>query len=220
MEKKLDRLKKTDFGWIPMDWQLGNLTDIGENISGLTYSPSNVKSFGTLVLRSSNIQNGRLSFQDNVYVQMDLPSRVIVKEGDILICVRNGSKKLIGKCALINKSTEGCAFGAFMSVFRSSVPKFAYFMLQSKVVQQQINEVLGATINQITNKDFSRFLIPLPPTLKEQQAIAEALSDVDELITSLDALIAKKHAIKKGTMQQLLTGKKRLPGFSGDCEGG
>ena len=59
---------------------------------------------------------------------------------------------------------------------------------------------------------------PLPQTLAEQQAIAMALSDVDELIRSLDALIQKKEAIKKGTMQQLLTGNKRLPGFDGEWE--
>jgi type I restriction enzyme, S subunit len=56
------------------------------------------------------------------------------------------------------------------------------------------------------------------PTLAEQQAIASALSDVDELIRSLDGLIQKKQAIKKGTMQQLLSGKKRLPGFDGEWE--
>ena len=60
--------------------------------------------------------------------------------------------------------------------------------------------------------------INLPPTLEEQKAIAQALSDVDELINSLDKLIAKKKNIKQATMQQLLTGKKRLPGFSGKWE--
>ncbi|MDZ7682642.1 MAG: hypothetical protein U5J63_13255 [Fodinibius sp.] len=57
-----------------------------------------------------------------------------------------------------------------------------------------------------------------PPTLDEQRAIAEALSDVDALIAELDALIEKKQQVKKGAMQQLLTGKKRLPGFDGEWE--
>lgn len=60
------------------------------------------------------------------------------------------------------------------------------------------------------------FPIPLPPTKEEQTAIAQALSDTDELISSLDKLITKKRSIKQGAMQQLLTGKKRLPGFTGE----
>ena len=67
---------------------------------------------------------------------------------------------------------------------------------------------------------FRPFLIPLPPTLTEQKAIATALSDVDALITSLEQTITKKKAIKQGAMQQLLTpphkGGKRLPGFEGE----
>ena len=72
----------------------------------------------------------------------------------------------------------------------------------------------------INSNELGTFMVPLPPTLKEQKAIATALSDVDALISSLDALITKKKAIKQGVMQQLLTpphkGGKRLPGFSGE----
>ncbi|MGN8226731.1 restriction endonuclease subunit S [Gracilimonas sp. BCB1] len=210
--------KKTEVGLIPEDWELKNLTSVGEVLSGLTYKPIDVSDHGKLVLRSSNVQNGSLSYEDNVFVDMDVPSSVIVQEGDILICVRNGSKRLIGKSVVIDKSAEGHAFGAFMSVFRSQISELIHFLFQSDIVQEQIRESLGATINQITNKDFNRFVIPLPPTLKEQQAIASALSDVDELIRSLERFIEKKEAIKKGTMQQLLTGKKRLPGFDGEWE--
>ena len=60
--------------------------------------------------------------------------------------------------------------------------------------------------------------IPLPPTKAEQEAIAEALSDADALIESLEQLLAKKRQLKQGAMQELLTGKKRLPGFSGEWE--
>ena len=200
--------KKTEVGIIPSDWEVKKLSEIGDNIIGLTYSPSNVKSHGTLVLRSSNIQNGKLAFQDNVFVEMDLPKRVIVKENDILICVRNGSRQLIGKCALIDKKTAGCAFGAFMSVYRSEFSVFAFHQFQSHVIQRQINETLGATINQITNRDLARFQIPLPPTKNEQTNISTTLDDADALITHLEKLIAKKKAIKKGAMEELLKPKK------------
>jgi type I restriction enzyme S subunit len=200
--------KQTEIGVIPMDWEVKGLGDIGESIIGLTYSPKDVKEYGTLVLRSSNIQNNKLAFDNNVYVEMELPNRVIVKEHDILICVRNGSKHLIGKCALIDKKTEGKAFGAFMSIYRSEFSRFVFHQFQANIIQRQINETMGATINQLTNKDLASFKIPLPPSLAEQTAIATALSDADGLITGLEKLIAKKRNVKQGAMQQLLQPKE------------
>jgi len=200
--------QKTEVGVIPSDWRVVNLPEVGESLIGLTYSPSNVKPYGVLVLRSSNIQNERLSFIDNVFVEMDLPKRVIVKEGDILICVRNGSKRLIGKCAIIDKATEGSAFGAFMAIFRSTIAEYVFFQFQSNIIQRQINQSLGATINQITNKDLASFQIPLPPTKAEQTAIATALSDMDALIEAQEKLIAKKRNIKQGAMQDLLKSRE------------
>ncbi len=201
--------KMTEVGVVPEDWEAHKLSEIGESIIGLTYSPPNVKSFGTLVLRSSNVQGGKLDFKDNVFVEMDLPQRVIVRKNDILICVRNGSRQLIGKCALIDENTAGSAFGAFMTVYRSAYSTFVFHQFQSNIIQRQINETIGATINQITNKDLSAFQIPLPPTKAEQTAIATALNDADRLITQLEQLIAKKRAVKQGAMQALLKAKER-----------
>ncbi len=200
--------KQTEVGLIPEDWEVKELKDIGECIIGLTYSPSNVRSYGVLVLRSSNVQNGRLSFDDNVFVDMDLPQRVIVKESDILICARNGSKHLIGKCALINKKTSGSAFGAFMSVYRGEFPKLVFHQFRSDIIQKQIEETLGATINQITNKDLRSFRVVIPTNKTEQTAIANALSDADGYIESLEKLIDKKQKIKQGSLQQLLKPKE------------
>jgi type I restriction enzyme S subunit len=204
MELDANKFKCTEIGVIPSDWEVKKLSDIGKSIIGLTYSPSKVKHDGTLVLRSSNVQDGKLAFDDNVFVEMDIPERVIVKENDLLICVRNGSKHLIGKCALIDKKTAGSAFGAFMSIYRSKYSTFVQHQFQSFVIQRQINETLGATINQITNKDLASFQIPLPPTILEQNAIVTALSDTDSYINSLEKLIAKKRLIKQGAVQKLL----------------
>jgi type I restriction enzyme, S subunit len=205
--------KKTAVGVIPEDWDCVNLGQVATPIIGLTYSPNDVFRDGILVLRSSNIQNGNLTFEDNVYVRCQVPDRVIVHEDDILICVRNGSRQLIGKCVLINKTVAGCAFGAFMSILRSPLSRFIFYCFQSECIQQQISEVMGATINQITNRDLNLFFIPLPP-LPEQKRIAQVLGDVDALIQKLESLIAKKRDIKQASMQELLTGKRRLPGFS------
>jgi type I restriction enzyme S subunit len=210
--------KKTEMGVIPGDWDCIQLGNIGDCIIGLTYKPSDVKDYGRLVLRSSNINENRLVFTDNVYVDIPIKDDLVVQENDILICVRNGSRNLIGKCALIDKKSTGQTFGAFMSVFRSIYGRYLFNCFQSSIIKKQLNEIMGATINQITNKDLKSFYVPLPNNDEEQQAIAEALSDVDAVVSSLTKLINKKKNIKQGAMQELLTGKKRLDGFSGDWE--
>lgn len=210
--------KRSDVGVIPDDWDAKPLGEIGDSLIGLTYRPSEVRKYGTLVLRSSNVQNGTLCFDDNVFVDADIPDRIMVRPGDILVCVRNGSRDLIGKSALIDERAVGMTFGAFMGVFRSEYGQFLRHVFQSGIFKKQINEPLGATINQITNKSLNSFKVPLPPTDEERTEIARALSDVDALLASLDQVIAKKRDLKQATMQQLLTGKARLPGFSGEWE--
>jgi type I restriction enzyme S subunit len=190
-------------------WEVKSLREVGEVLIGLTYSPADVADFGTLVLRSSNIQKNKLAFTNNVFVNMHIPDRIYVKENDLLICVRNGSKDLIGKCALIDKKTEGQAFGAFMSVFRSEINKYLFYVFQSNQIQIQIDENLGATINQLTNKVLKSFLIALP-TQKERDRIASILSDMDIELDKLEEKLAKAKQVKQGMMQELLTGRVRL----------
>ena len=203
---------QTEIGRIPDDWEIKKVNDIADNYTGLTYSPDNVSDFGTLVLRSSNIQDCTLCFIDNVFVDMVVPSRAIAHEGNVLICVRNGSPALIGKCAYITQNADGMAFGAFMTVLRATHidQKFLYYIWQDVHTQKQIHETFGATINQITAKDFDRILIALPTNRDEQSAIASILSSMDEEISALETKRNKYTAIKQGMMQQLLTGKIRL----------
>jgi type I restriction enzyme, S subunit len=210
--------KLTEVGIIPEDWDVKSLGQIGEALIGLTYQPGDVRAYGTLVLRSSNIQEDSLRFENNVFVEKEIPDRIMVRPGDILICVRNGSRDLIGKTALLDERTIGMTFGAFMAVFRSSQGHFINYTFQSQIIKRQINEHLGATINQITNKSLNSFLVALPPTVIEQRSIATALSDMDELLGGLDRLITKKRDLKQTAMQQLLTGKTRLPGFNDEWE--
>ena len=207
--------KRTEVVVIPDDWLTHSLGEIGHCLIGLTYEPSNVRPDGLLVLRASNIGDGGLQFGDDVFVDVDVPERLLVRPDDLLICVRNGSRRLIGKCTLLDSRAEGMTFGAFMSVFRSDDNHFVAYCFQSHIIKRQILQHLGATINQITNKNLNSFEVPFPP-LPERHAVAEALSDVDALLDGLDRLIAKKHDLKQAAMQQLLTGKTRLPGFHGE----
>lgn len=200
---------------LPSGWEIKKLGDVGEIVSGLTYKPEQVRESGKLVLRSSNVQERVLAFDDNVYVDPTELKYNPLKTGDILICVRNGSRSLIGKNARINDMAQGAAFGAFMSVFRSDYNDYLYHVFDTDLYNRQIHINLGATINSINSNELRDFKFPLPP-LPEQRAIANILSTWDTAIQKNQALISQKEQEKKWLIQNLLTGKKRLKGFSGE----
>ena len=193
-------------------WVEKKLGDVVTNSTVLTYSPNNVKKYGTLVLRSSNIKNGKLIFEDNVFVEMSIPERAKVHTNDLLVCVRNGSKALIGKSAVITEDAEGMAFGAFMTILRANGIEqiFLNYYWQTDFVQKQVRDNMGATINQITNADISDFDIYVPYSFTEQQSIASVLTFMDNELSALEAKRKKYEQIKQGMMQQLLTGRIRL----------
>lgn len=183
------------------EWVERTLGEVGNTVSGLTYSPANIAHDGLLVLRSSNIQNGMLCFDDCVYVT-SINKYNPVLENDILICVRNGSASLIGKCALIPKGLAA-TFGAFMMVFRTSEWRFVFQLLKTDRYKKQIEQNLGARINSINSEDFKNYRFLFPPTLAEQQKIAECLSSLDDQIAAESAKLEALRDHKKGLVQQL-----------------
>ena len=193
------RFKNKDGKDFP-EWEEKRLGDVGKIVSGLTYSPNDIVDEGTLVLRSSNVHNRRLHFNDNVYVKVDKYNPV--KENDILICVRNGSKRLIGKNAIIDKKNEGLAFGAFMTVYRSTYNLFLYHFFDSISYKKEVHKNLGATINSINGGDLKKFKIPFPSE-QEQQKIADFLSAIDKKIKAVSQQIEKTQTFKKGLLQQM-----------------
>lgn len=203
---------ETSIGLIPSDWKVEKLGSLGKVISGLTYSPDDVKEEGVLVLRSSNIQDRKLKFLDNVYVNVSIGNFNPVKKGDILICVRNGSKSLIGKNALITEQIDGVAFGAFMAIFRSEFSEYLFQIFGTDLFQKEIHKNLGATINSINGSDLKLFKIPVPP-IQEQQKIATIISTWDKAIDNCKVIIEKLNDRNKGLAQQLLSGKMRVKGF-------
>ncbi|HIB36983.1 restriction endonuclease subunit S [Mesonia sp.] len=209
--------KKTKLGWIPEDWEVIELGKIGETITGLTYNPKMVSVNGVLVLRSSNVQDRQLKFDDNVFVDVDESNFNETEEGDIIICVRNGSRSLIGKNAIIDSANAGTAFGAFMLIFRSKEYRFLYQLFDTHYYVREIHRNLGATINSINTNNLKRFRFPFPPK-DERKKIAKCLSTWDDALVKIDQLITAKQKLKKALMQQLLSGKKRLPGFMGEWE--
>ena len=156
----------------PYGYQYEKLSDIATYFNGLTYKPENVAMEGTIVLRSSNIQNSQLDFADTVRVDCAIKERLMVQENDILMCSRNGSAKLVGKVALIKGIQEPMSFGAFMMIIRSQY--FGYLMtyFQMDAFRQQIKTGATTTINQITGRMLDDVTIPLPPTALVDQFTA------------------------------------------------
>lgn len=195
------RLRFPEFRDAP-EWKETRLGQLGKLVSGLTYSPADVRSEGLLVLRSSNIRDGEIALDDCVYVTPDIRGANIAKPNDILICVRNGSKPLIGKNALIPDGMPPCTHGAFMTVLRAKAPQFVFQLLQTAAYYKQVAADLGATINSINGSQLLkyRFVAPEPD---EQQRIAACLSSLDALIAAQSRKLDDLRAHKTGLMQQL-----------------
>jgi type I restriction enzyme S subunit len=191
---------KDDNGEKFKEWEEKTLGEIGSVLNGLTYSPEDISDKGVLVLRSSNIKDSRLKFEDNVYVNKDNFTAVVVN--DILICVRNGSRNLIGKNTLITKEIEGVAFGAFMSIYRSDYNDFLIHWFNSEDYFKNVNLNLGATINSINGSNLKKFKIPFP-SKPEQTRIAQFISLIDEKISLVSSQIEETLEYKKGLLQQM-----------------
>ncbi|MDO8418040.1 MAG: restriction endonuclease subunit S [Agitococcus sp.] len=203
-------------GQVPEHWQIKRLKDIGTSIIGIIYSPEDVvdnDSQGVLVLRSSNIQKGKLSLLDVVYVNQKIRPRQTIRMGDILICSRNGSRDLIGKNICIDESISGCTFGAFMTVYRSRYFEFISKFFNSQIFKAQSGLFMSSTINQLTINTLNNFLIPLPP-LPEQKAIANYLDQktlqIDNMVSAIDRKIATLQELRKTLINDVVTGQIKV----------
>lgn len=183
-------------------WEKTQLSKLGVTVSGLTYTPADVRDSGLLVLRSSNIKDGRIALDDCVYVTDDIKGANISQPKDILICVRNGSASLIGKNAIIPDNMPLCTHGAFMTVFRAQNPAFVFQLFQTDAYQTQVNADLGARINSINNSQLNKYKFAIPKQ-EEQQKIAGCLGNLDDLIRAVADKIETLKEYKKGLMQQL-----------------
>ena len=180
------------------------LSEVADFLQGLTYSPSDVSVAGYLVLRSSNIQNGVLSFDDCVYVDKKVDESLQVKCNDVIMCVRNGSKKLVGKTALIPNNMAMTTWGAFMMIIRSKLnDTYIFHYLNSQMFFSQVFKDTGtATINQITKGILNECKLPLPPETARKQ-ISKMLSSFDVKIQNAEMCLTTLVELKKAFLQQL-----------------
>ena len=190
------KYKPTNIEWIgeiPEHWEVKKLKYIGEALIGITYSPDDISidQTGILVLRSSNIQDGKLAFEDCVFVNKVVKEKNLTRAGDVLLCARNGSAHLVGKSALITEEYANLTFGAFMSIFRSSIGKFAYQFFNSQIFKSQTGLFSTSTINQLTSDTLNNLFVPLPPA-EEQNLISNYLKEKTQ---DIDSLIFKKQQL-------------------------
>ena len=213
-EKPLPEISEDEIPFdIPENWCWCRLGEIVDTNIGLTYSPSDiVEKKGIGVLRSNNIKNGKIVYDDLVQVSKKVPEKCLANKGDLLICARNGSRSLVGKCALIEE--DGMAFGAFMAIVRSRFTSYIMYFINSPVYRSKLEGVNTTTINQITQDNLRETIIPLPP-LNEQKRIVAAIEQFIPLIeeygkkeaelTALNADIAK--TLKNAILQEAVQGK-------------
>ena len=212
--KTYESYKETGIEWIgeiPINWDSTKLKFVGESIIGIIYSPDDVITTGEgiLVLRSSNIQDGKLAFEDCVFVNKEVQEKYLTKEGDILLCARNGSAHLVGKAAYIDKQNEGVTYGAFMSIVRSELDKYLFYFFNSQVFKAQTGLFSTSTINQLTSSTLNNMFISFPRDKQEQTAIAHYLdrktAEIDELIADKKRLLELYEEEKTAIINQAVT---------------
>ena len=168
-------------------WESTLLANVANCQIGLTYKPNDVvDEGGTIVLRSSNIQDSKISLDDIVRVNCNISPNKFVKDGDILMCSRNGSFRLVGKVAKIENLEEPMSYGAFMTIIRSDYNDFLFYFFQSQSFRKQIFIGQTATINQITTKMLNNTSVVIPPISQQQQIVNE--------LDLLSSIIEKKKA--------------------------
>ena len=158
---------------LPEGWAWCRLSMVGTTNIGLTYKPTEVKETGTIVLRSCNIKNGKINFADLVRVQADIRENQYIYKNDILICARNGSQSLVGKCAIMQDLPEAASFGAFMAVFRSICNQYVYYYFNTSLFRSSFSNDDSKQINQVTQAILCDTLIPLPPFAEQTRIVAK-----------------------------------------------
>lgn len=207
MDKKPEKLvPEVRFKGFTDDWEQRKLGDVVNFFSGLTYHPSDVKNKGYFVIRSSNIQNNQIVSADDIFVNKDIINVPNVKQGDIIVVVRNGSRKLIGKHAQVLTDMPNTVIGAFMTGVRSKSNFYINALLDSDQFQKEIYKNLGATINQITIGEFRkmRFIIT---SGNEAQTIGEFFKKIDTLITLQQRKLEQLRQLKIFTLQRMFIDK-------------
>lgn len=215
--------KLTEVGVIPDDWSAKQIGDDIDLLTGHPFPSVGYKEFGVRLLRGSNVKRGEMDWNDDITqhwprVTTDI-ARYQLQVGDLVIAM-DGS--LVGRSfAQLTSDDLPALLLQRVARIRSNkldVTYLAAFVGSDRFVKYADSVKTVTAIPHISPGDIRKFTIMVPPSLREQRAIAGALSDVDALLSGLDRLIAKKVELKHAAMHQLLAGQTRLPGFHGEWE--
>jgi type I restriction enzyme, S subunit len=210
------KMKPSGIEWlgdIPENWAIIRTKYLGKAIIGLTYSPTEETDSenGILVLRSSNVQNGQVAYDDCVYVTTYVPDNKITRVGDILICSRNGSIKLIGKNALIDEKASNQTFGAFMTIFRSPNFEYLHYFFNSSSFKAQSGLFFTSTINQLTTAVLNNIIVAIPKSIEEQNKIVDFIKAetnfINRTISTIVSEIELTEEYKTALIAEAVTGK-------------
>ena len=188
---------------MPSSWVWTTIGDIAESNIGLTYKPSDICDDGVPVYRSNNIQNRRIDKTELVRVNAKILDKQYLSVGDLLICARNGSRRLVGKCALIENLSEPSAFGAFMAVCRSAYNPWIYLLLNTGYFNRYLDDSNSTAINQVTQSMLLAFRVPFPPK-KEQDRIIYEISKWFDLIDTIEKSKEELQVIISTTKSKIL----------------
>ena len=212
--------KQTELGVIPEDW---DVRPLGQLVHAVEYgSSAKSSSSGKIpVLRMGNLQEGKIDWSDLVFTDNESEiAKYLLNPGDVLFN-RTNTIDLVGKAA-IYKGTRPSIFAGYLIRIKEKKDqidsRYLNYFLNSKSAKNYGLKVLSVAVGQanINGQKLKTYPVALPPTVDEQISIATAVSEMEEFISSLEQMIAKKRDIQQAAMQQLLTGQRRLPGFSGE----
>jgi type I restriction enzyme S subunit len=215
--------KHTELGPIPEDWDLKPLGEFGSFKKGRNIPKGRLSTegrpcvlYGEIYTTYDCVANELVSRIPDEIAQQSTP----ILYGDILFAGSGETAEEIGKCFAYTGREKAFAGGdlIILSPEEADSSFLGYQLNSVPACKQKAALGQGSSVVHIYVSQLAAIWIPTPPTVAEQRAIAAVLSDIDALITSLDRLIAKKRDIKQAAMQQLLTGKTRLPGFCGQWQ--
>lgn len=207
-------------GW--REFSIGELAEVKTGPFGSSLHASDYKLVGTPIITVEHLGERSITEQNlplvGVYDTRRLAAYKLVA-GDIVFS-RVGS---IDRSALVSSKQNGWLFSGRLLRLRGKskfyCPELLIQIFKTPFFLDQVRAIaVGQTMPSLNTKILNEITVRIPELLSEQQSIAASLSDVDSLIDTLDLLVAKKRAMRQGAMQQLLTGKTRLPGFSGEWE--
>ncbi len=223
--------KRTEVGMIPDDWEVKSLEELFSFSGGFTASREQLSDDGFCYLHYGDIHKSNKTYIDvqeefpkipKLKILLNLiPKKSLLNDGDVVFVDASEDDEGASKHIVVRNSKDIVYISGLHTIVSKSKDdslenKYKQYCFQTNDVKRQFKfYAVGTKVSGISKTNIARIFIPYPPKF-EQAVIASVLSDVDALVSSLERLIAKKRAIKQGAMQELLTGKRRLSGFSGE----